>query len=53
MAGLTKKPRMPAWWQQGLIAGGGLAAFLYMNKPYWDQYWREKADNLANKKTDM
>ena len=52
MAPLVKKPAGTPLWQIRLLLGAGMVAGLYILKPGFDQYWREKAEKLAAEKKD-
>ena len=49
MAPLVKRPK-PKAWQFQAVAVVGIVAFGVIWKPSWDQFWREKATSMAEKK---
>ena len=50
MPPLVKRPAGTPVWQIRLLVGAGMVAGAYILKPSFDQYWKEKADKLAEKK---
>ena len=50
MPPLIKRPSGIPGWQLGLVVDGGIIAGVYIWRPAFDQYWKEKAEKLAEKK---